>query len=472
MLNKNVFRTLKKQYIPLLLLGIMISLSSFVYTVMDYGVSGIYEPTEAYFKESNQEDFAISMVDLLLEEETIYLQNNYVITEPIFTLSGLEKINRTAFEDIVDIRKNEILDLYPELTIELREYKDIFYSHQNNSHRMRVLKNSSVINLAYFVDGHHPENANEIALTEAYANQNHLSLGDIIQINQDTYEIVGFVLFPDYSLAMFSNDLIFDNKSQTIAMLSDEKFQLLDESIGFDWMGDTNDFYSEETFKDEVIQTIHDFESLNFVTQVVLTKNNMRSGAIYGEIEGGEAIGLLLSLLIASIAILIVGIMISKILQSQRGSIGILKSMGYSNFQISFPYIFYLSVLSLPAILIGYFLGFLAAEPMKNLYLLFYLLPSQPIEQHLITFLIAVGVPFIFILSVGYAVVHHILRKKPTTLLNPEVSKSASFITKRISPFFKKFSIQSKLKHLLLYRSFVSFSSLSWVCFMQLFLFT
>ncbi|HPG42966.1 MAG TPA: ABC transporter permease [Acholeplasmataceae bacterium] len=457
MLNRNVFRTLKKQYIPLLLLGLMITLSSFVYTVMDYGVAGIYEPTEAFFDQSNQEDFAISMVDLLLEDEILYVNTQYVISEPIYTLSGLEKINRNAFEDIIHARQNKILDIYPELTIELREYKDIFYSFQNDSHRMRVLKDSNLINRSYFVSGHAPEHHQEIALTEAYANLNNLNIGDFIQINQETYEISGFVLFPDYSLAMFSNDLIFDNKSQTIAMVTDQQFHLLDESVGFDWMGDSNDVYSEQTFKDEVIQTIHDHESLNFVTQVVLTKNNMRSGAIYGEIEGGKAIGLMLSLLIASIAILIVGIMISKILQSQRGPIGILKSMGYSNFQISIPYIFYLAVLSFPAILIGYFLGYLAAEPMKNLYLLFYLLPSQPIKQHMLTFLVSVGVPFVFILTVGYLVVHQILRKKPTTLLNPEVSRSANFVTKRISPLFKRFSIQTKLKHLLLYRSFVKF---------------
>ncbi len=457
MLHKNVLRTLKKKYIPLLLLGFMITLSSFVYTVMDYGVAGIYEPTEAYFDTSNQEDFAISMVDLLLEDEISYLTTHYVIDEPIYTLSGLEKINRTAFLEVITIRKNNIVDIYPNLLIELREYKDIFYTFQESSHRMRVLKDSSLINKSYFVNGRAPINHNEIALTEAYANLNQLSIGQTIEINQDVYEIVGFVLFPDYSLAMFSNDLIFDNKSQTIAMMFSDQFDLLDEPVGFDWMGDTLDNYSEKSFKAEVIDTVYDHESLHFITQVILTKNNMRSGAIYGEIEGGKAIGLMLSLLIASIAILIVGIMISKILSSQRGPIGILKSMGYSNFQISIPYIFYLAVLSLPAILIGYFLGYLGAEPMKNLYLLFYLLPSQPIEQNIITFLVAVGIPFIFILMVGYLVVHQILRKKPTTLLSPEVSKSASYITKRISPLFKRFKIQSKLKHLLLYRSFVKF---------------
>ena len=59
MLFKNVYRTLKKQYMQLLLLGVIITLSSFIYTAMDYGVGGIKAPAEEYFEVANQEDFAI-----------------------------------------------------------------------------------------------------------------------------------------------------------------------------------------------------------------------------------------------------------------------------------------------------------------------------------------------------------------------------------------------------------------------------
>ena len=80
----------------------------------------------------------------------------------------------------------------------------------------------------------------------------------------------------------------------------------------------------------------------------------MRSGAIYGEIDGGKAMSLGISIMIASIAILIVGIMVSKVLHSQRGPIGILKSMGYKNSEITVPYIFFIMIMSFPTlILIG-----------------------------------------------------------------------------------------------------------------------
>ena len=175
-----------------------------------------------------------------------------------------------------------------------------------------------------------------------------------------------------------------------------------------------------------------------FVTSVLLTEQNMRSGAVYGEIEGGEATGLMLSILIASISILIVGIMVSKILQSQRGAIGILKSMGYKNSEITLPYVFFIAILAFPAIVTGYFFGVLAAEPFKNAFLLFYLLPNGPINQSVGTFFVAVIGPLSFILILGYIIINRILSQKPVILLNPQMTSKANFLTKIMGKYLKR----------------------------------
>ncbi|QMS85570.1 ABC transporter permease [Candidatus Xianfuyuplasma coldseepsis] len=455
MLFRNVLRTLKKQYVQLLLLGIMITLSSFIYTTMDYGVTGIQDATEAYFDDKNQEAFAISMADLLLEDEFTYVIGTCGVTQELYTLSALEQVNADCFYDIINQRKQLILHEYSGITIELREYKNVFYDLQGDSHRLRVLKDSQEINLSYIVKGTKPTNNDDIAISEIYASLNNLEIGDSFTLNDTTYTITGFVLFPDYSLALLSNDFIFDNQTQTIALMTDQGFEQLSEYVGFDWMGAYQAGMTDQEFTDTVIKDYPGNDNLPFITSIVLTVNNMRSGAIYGEIEGGQVMGLGLSILIASIAILIVGIMVSKVLQSQRGPIGILKSMGYTNTQIAKPYIFFIGMLSLPAILMGYYLGTLGAEPLRNMYLLFYLLPSEPIELNLVTFMIAVLVPLGFIMLVGYLVIKQILSKKPVELLNPQISKSASFITKRVSPLLKRLNIIHKIQSILLFRNFV-----------------
>ena len=198
MLFKNVFRTLKKQYIQLILLGVIITLSSFIYTSMDYGIGGINTPTNEYFDIANQEDFAIQMMDLILEEDASFIVANCeTVTELPFSLSGLKEINSQCYYDLIDNRLDKILLEYDNIDIELRESKDIYYDFDGNSYKIRFLKDSSVINLSFFVLENAPKNNDEIAITEAFALNNDLEVGETLDIEGKDYTISGFVLFPD-----------------------------------------------------------------------------------------------------------------------------------------------------------------------------------------------------------------------------------------------------------------------------------
>lgn len=458
MLFKNVFRTLKKQYIQLLLLGVIITLSSFIYTSMDYGVGGIKGPAEEYFEIAKQEDFAISIMDFILEEDVEFIISNCTFTgEIVYTLSAARDVNRTCYYDLMYYRMDLINESYNDITIELREFKNIYFDMSGDTHKLRILKDNEVINLSYFTKGVAPISESEIAIGETYAKLNNLDIGDTLTFEEKEYTISGFVLFPDYSLAILSAGLVFDNETQTLALLSDTEFENISVPVGFHIGGIIENGTTDKEFEKNVLDTYRDNMDLYFVTNIVLTESNMRSGAIYGEIEGGEATGLMLSILIASIAILIVGIMVSKILQSQRGAIGILKSMGYRNREITLPYVFFIAILAFPALVTGYFLGTLGAEPFKNAYLLFYLLPSGPITQSFTTFVIAVIVPLSFILILGYYIIKRILSQKPVVLLNPQVSSKANFFTKIMGKYLKRLKITRKLQHLLLYRNTIKF---------------
>lgn len=463
MLFKNVFRTLQKQYVQLVLLGVIIVLSSFMYTVMEYAIAGVMEPTEEYFEEANQEDFAISMTDILLEEDITYITNNcpsFLSVPPEnwpYTVSGVKGINSRCYYNVLSNRLNTIKSEFEGIELEIREYKDVYFDYGTDSYRIRFLKDSNEINKSYFVEGNAPIADFQIAVAETFAKSNNLEIGDKIVIKGRDYFISGFVLFPDYNLPMFGSDFILDNKTQTVGLLTDIEFEYMAETTKFDVAGVFTGVMDKDKFDEEVIDTYQDNDNLGFITNVLQTENNTRSGAIYAELSGGRAYGILMSLLIASIALMIVGIMVSRVLHSQRGPIGILKSMGYTNNQITFPYILFISLMALPTILIGYFLGLYAATPFKNIFMSFYLLPSNPVEQNGVTIFVAVIVPFVFIVGLSFLIVRRLLSKKPVTLLNPEVTSSSNFITRKIGKYLKRLRITSKLQHLLLYRNIVKF---------------
>jgi putative ABC transport system permease protein len=464
MLYKNVFKTLQKQYVQLILLGLIIVLSSFLYTAMEYAIAGVMEPTETYFDEANQEDFSIGMLDIILEEDAALILSDCLIVSSFssdalpFTLSELKNIDSDCYDSMLHRRIEVLEDRYENLDLEIRESKDVYYSSDGQSYRIKFLKDMERINTSYFVEGVAPNTVDEIAVAETFAKMNGFAVGDVLVVASKEYTISGFVLFPDYNLPMFGADFILDNKTQTVGMVSNQEFENLDEAVSFEIAGVFENDMTNEKFETDIMDDYKNHDDLSFVTKIVLTENNVRSGGIYADLEGGRAYSIMLSLLIASIALMIVGIMVSRVLHAQRGPIGILKSMGYTNTQITFPYIVFIFVLALPTIFIGYYLGLLAAVPFKEMFMSFYLLPSNPIEQTSLTLIVAVVVPLFFVIGLSFIIVRRLLNQKPVTLLNPEVTSSNNFVTKHVGKYLKHMKITSKLKHLLLYRNIVKFT--------------
>lgn len=464
MLFKNVLRTLKARWLQLILLGIMILLSSFIYATMDYAISGTLEPTEAYFDEYNQEDFAIGLMDLLLEDDITYIAGNCPVFLTInqadwpYALSGVKDIDQDCYEGVLDRRLSLLESKYNNINLEIRESKDVYFKDGDTSYRFRMVMDMDTINQTYIVEGTKPTTNTEIATSEVFAKKNDLSIGDTIDINGTVYTLTGYALFPDYSLTVFDNSIIIDNETQSVALVTDDAFYQMDERIKAEIAGTFDSLYTDDDFETDVIYTYRDDADLSFITHVTLTINNMRSGAIYSELSGAKGMSIGLSLLIASIALMIVAIMVSRVLHAQRGPIGILKSMGYTNGQIARPYLFFITIMSLPMILIGYFIGLQMAHPFMLIYLDYYVIPYQEIVQKFSVVMIAIIVPFTFIVGLSYIIILRLLRQKPVDLLNPEATSSTNKITVWVAQFFKKLKITTKLQQLLLYRNIIKFT--------------
>ncbi len=458
MLFKNAFRTLKKRYLQLLLLGVIIILSSCIYAAFTYSIEGILGPTEKFFVETNQEDFSVGMVDSFKQTDIDYIQANCSASTQAnlpFTLSSLKTVDEACYYGVINNRVDQIETVYPNLDIQVRESKTAIFTNTDKAYRVLFLKDLDRIDKSEITQGSRPSTDSEIAVSQTFAQKNDLNIGDTFTVKDKDYTISGFVLFPDYNLALFSQGLIIDNSSQTFALVTDQEFESRPELVSFEGAGVFLNGYNDGLFKTNVVNTLKDHGNLDFVTNMTLTANNMRSGGIYADIKSGQAMGLVMSLVIASIGLMIVGIMLSRVLHSQRGPIGILKSMGYTNDQIAKPFILLIAIMALPAILLGYFLGLWIAEPIKQMFLNFYLLPSKVIEQNFVTILIAVIVPFVFIVGLSFFIIRRLLNQKPVTLLNPEVYNSSNALTKRFGKLFKRFKITTKLQNLLLFRNIV-----------------
>ncbi|WP_147804522.1 ABC transporter permease [Alkalicoccus halolimnae] len=448
MLLKNVRRTLSKKWMQLTAISIIIILSSFIYTMMFYGISGIEEPTETFLEEYNQEDFAVEMMNQLTEREIQTSEDAAFSEEGLFTLHHMKQADDAFFYELMEERIEAFEEENDGTRLELREIKEIHFDDPGAGHKAMALKDSETINRSFIQEGRKPEEENHIALTKIYADKNGLDIGDSFTLHGEDYTITGFVLFPDYTLPMFDDSFTLDTGMQTLFLFTDETYEALSEDEEFRLAGIWTNAETALTYESG---------DTDFVVQIIDTETNFRSGAIYDELSSGKIMALGLSIFIASIAVIIVSLMMHNLLQAERGQIGILKALGYSRTKIALPYYLSLMLLAFFMLVLGYIFGFLSAEPLKNLYLEFYLLPEVPIAQQLEVFSAAILVPFFFFAAVSALIISRILGEQPLELLNPKESHSINFLTRFVSRMLRGARGSVKFKYLHAVRSTGSF---------------
>ncbi|WP_050614606.1 ABC transporter permease [Bacillus testis] len=449
MLLKNVFKTITKKWMQLLAIGLIIILSSATYTMTYYALSGIEEPTEKYLKDYQQEDFSVEMLNVLTNNELQNAQYRSLIEQGIFTLSEIKRVDPQLFNELIEKRQEQFTAAFSDVAVELRESKKIQYKLDNQNHSALLLKDANRINLSYIEQGNKPEQPNEIAIDKTYAQKNDLRIGDTLTIQHKTYTISGFVLFPDYTLLVFDNSLNMDTAKQTVILMTDDAYETINEREQFRLAGiqlSTAD-----------VNTAFDEQQLPFVTQIIDTAGNMRSGAIYDELTQSKTTVVGLSIFITGIAVIMIAIMIFNILQNERGQIGILKALGYSRVKIVAPYLLLILTYAFFMMLLGYGVGVNLAEPLKNLYLDFYLVPEMPIHQLLSVFVTAILVPLTFFALVFGFILWKILRESALQLLTPQQSQSINRLSRLVSRLLARAKGSTKFKYLQAIRSTGSF---------------
>lgn len=442
MLYKNVINTLKRRGLQIVLLAIIIAMSSLIYVSMTYSIQAIKAPTEAYLKAYVQEDFNVTIMDTTTEDEVIFFG-----LDSSSSLRDLFQDQPSLFASLIERRKESFVNQFSQTLIEERLYKDIYKHHEGTQHTIRVIRDANQINQSFITEGRKPIAENEIVLNETYAKANGWFIGESMDLLGQTYHVTGYVLFPDFTLAIFGDTLIINSQTRGLAMVSQASFDQLEGLFGIYFAG----IIQSGSYRDEDFKAHH----LPFVLHIQSTINTMRSGAIYEELKGGEGMGLVLSLVIALMAVFIIALMIVKILNEQRGAIGVLKALGYRNHEIMAPYLFFILAISIPGLLIGYALGFWLAEPLKTLYGSIYLLPNAVITHQANVIITSLIMPSSVLLLLGFFVIRRILSVRPLGLIQPVIQPPRPI--KRTGFAFGRKSLLNRMKSAYITRNPVRF---------------
>ncbi|TVP95713.1 MAG: ABC transporter permease [Acholeplasmatales bacterium] len=440
MFAKHVFNTFRAKWLTLVLLGVIILLSGFIYTTMSASLRALQMGADDYFTTYMQEDASIELAP------NIDISAIPCVPDGVRTLPELYLVDKACHTWILDAQLTLLESAFDQATFEIRLYKNTRVDVHGTQHAWRILKNSTTLNLTHVEAGRIPEDADEVAIGKLYAENNGLALGDQIILAGMPRTIVGFVLFPDYNLPIIEHPFLYDSVYQTLALLHDDAFDILPFAAEYNIAVAFASPAAEKAF----LEAFAELDIASFAT-VILTENNIRSGAIYGELAGGQAMGLFMSVMIALIGLLIVGLVMGKTLNKERQSLGVLKALGYEKKEVARPYLLGLAVFSLGFLGIGFLIGQWTAPRLRDFYLTFYLLPQAAVTLDPLDIFIAILVPFTVIMGLSAVILERLLKEEAVGLLQPKLQTVKPLKFKRLAKWLDRFSVRLRFqfKHLL-----------------------
>lgn len=282
-----------------------------------------------------------------------------------FNLEDFSFFPNVTEEDIVDCQgdyweaaEKKALDLAGvyDFDWEKHEYTVI----QDNGNTVRLFPDTRKMNRYKIVEGHRLQE-NEIMLDYNYAAANHLKIGEAFSVGEENYTISAFIVLSDMvSPIVDDTGKMYDKTTQCLAVVSEDKFQGYEdtESIHTIYSGifrpsskkDTNAMKRDENF--------YLFVERDENPQIFATVNSQIN---MNRIIMGFSMGIL-----SSIAVLLVLITVSGQIKGEYKNLGVLKALGYTNFELTRKYMSYFFIVGIPALL-GYFAGHWLAVPFYGL---------------------------------------------------------------------------------------------------------
>jgi putative ABC transport system permease protein len=308
-----------------------------------------------------------------------------------------------------------------------------------------VLNDIILLEGRYFSEG----KQNEVILSQRFAQENGLRIGDSIQASIDnkkhSLRIVGTGLSPEYVYMIRSVQELVPNF---------ERFGIL-------WV--PQDFAETALDMNEacnnIIGTVEDPEQLDAIldsAEDVLDpygvfaklkrENQISNRFISDEIKGLEVMAKIIPGLFQGIAALILLVLLNRMVRKERTEIGLLKAYGHSNLAVAFYYVKYALVVSLTGCLGGFVIGQWLAGGMIRLYVEFYDFPilRSRIYPEVLARSFAIGIVFALFGALFAAI--RAARVQPAESMRPEAPKFAHrTILERVTIVWRNLSFTWKM---------------------------
>lgn len=306
------------------------------------------------------------------------------------------------------------------------------------------------INLYRLEEGVVPqEGAKEILVSTAFLTKNNLKIGESIKLLINgvpiEFRITGTANSPEYIYEVQNKQMLVPSPTEFgVAFLS---YRTITDVFEAD--GNINDLvftlkkeYTFENIKDSLESLLKPYG----LQELASRSEQLSHLRLVQQINQLTAIAYSTPIMFLLISAIILYIMLKRIVEKQRGQIGLLKAFGFSNSQIFQHYLGFAVTIGLTGGLLGGIAGSALSYPIAHVYRSYYKLPELTGGFDLIYFILAIAVSLIFCLIAGYRGCRKVLKLDPSEAMRQSVMTSGKRMwLERIRPLWGGLNTSSRM---------------------------
>ena len=365
-----------------------------------------------------------------------------------------QKLEDAHFTTYIPIPESVIEDLEVEygITLEAQSYINI----DTDGTTARVFQKTRKVDLYDVTEGEDADEKGEVILSEGYAVNMDISIGDQIRIGEEDYTVTGFFQRPDYLYMLENEGDSYKNISTFfLAYMPEEDFAEL---------GKTNCQYlvrysgnDDTDFRRAVNEKYHMYS-------YTAAEENQRIVMVRSQAEMFLIMSWMLLCILPLVAVALICIIISRKVKTEQQMIGTLSAMGYTRAQLARHYAGFVAIPGLIGGVLTSVVTAAAAQPYGELGLTDYEPMRISCSLSWYAAVLGIDVPTVMYVLAALLSVRRLLRQNTVLLLNGSADEGRRKLRRVLAG--RKLSFRIKFA----VRSLVGSPARSFVVFLGVFL--
>ncbi len=418
-LDKRLWRMIKNsrgQYLAIL--GVLV-VGLLIYTALNIASLSLSDTVDTYYIESNFADFNVQVVKILPAAV-----ENLIDGSTILNAQGRHVLEAPVITDDEDER----------VIVRLISLPD----------QQEIINDLTLIKGQLLTSG-----SDEVLLIEKFAQARGLNPGDYLTFQaggrQHKLKVSGIVASPEFVYLMENEQNLLPNPEQYGVVYVSENFAATRLGLQYDYneiLISTSPQANIELLEEQLKEDLDKYGIKRIITQENQSSNRMVSE----EVSGLEKSSSSVPLVFLGVAAAILAVMIGRMVKNDRMTIGVLKAIGYTNFQIISHYIKYALSLGILGSVIGVSVGMSISGAMSKAYVQFFNIPMLQLTIYYRFIFFAILLSAVFCIGSGLLGARNVLKISPAESMRPEAPQTGNrILLERLPQIWQRISFSWKI---------------------------